>query len=77
MPTIENIGAYRVQLHTGREGGTPHVHVCYGGKEVVVNMLRLRPYGKKHFRVPGNVMKYLDRHQVRILAMWEKYHGRR
>lgn len=74
MPTIENIGAYKIQLHT-REVGPPHVHVTYQGQDVVVYLLTLEPYGKQPFRVPRKVMEYLERHQLRLIELWEQYHG--
>ena len=69
MPTIEDIGAYKIQMHTGREVGPPHVHICYQGQDVLLNLLTIEPYGKRHFRIPRKVMAYLDREQLNLLTL--------
>ena len=68
------IGAYKIKMHT-REVGLPHVHICYQGKDVVVNLLTLEAYGEKHFRIPRSVAAYLDREQENLLTLWEEHHG--
>lgn len=77
MPTIETIGSYRIELHTGREGRTPHVHICHEGKDVLVNLYLLTVYGEVHFRVPRKVMEYLESEQMTLIETWEQYHGGR
>ena len=40
MPTVIQIGAYRIEIHTGREWDSPHVHVVSGGKDVIVSLIK-------------------------------------
>lgn len=77
MPTIDIIGGYSIEIHTGREGSLPHVHVVHGGSDVVVNLLTLEPYGEKPFRVPRNVQGYLRDKREQLLKKWDEYHGQR
>ncbi len=75
MPTVIQIGAYRIEIHTGREWGSPHVHVVWGGKDVIVSLITLQDMGEVPFRVPKDVRKYIEDHQVSLLAEWDRYHG--
>ena len=75
MPTLQTIGGYRIEMHTGREAPPPHVHVVSDRGDVVVNLLTLSPYGSQPFRLPKNVASYLEKHQAALLAKWDEYHA--
>lgn len=75
MPTVEVLGDYRIEMHTGRESPPPHVHVVHADGDVVVNLLTLSPYGIQSFRLPRSVKDYLRGNQESLLDLWDSYHG--
>ncbi len=75
MPTIEVVDGSRIEIHTGRETRVPHVHVCREGRDVVVNLLTLRPYGEEPFRLSAKIWDYLRENQEALLERWDEYHG--
>ena len=75
MPTVEIIGAYRIEIHTGREWGSPHVHVIKAGKDVIVSLITLKEMGESPFRVPRDVRKYIEDNKLDLLKIWESHHG--
>ena len=75
MPTVIQIGAYRIEIHTGREWDSPHVHVVSGGKDVIVSLITLQEMGEVPFRMPKDVRQYVEDNRVSMLAAWDKYHG--
>lgn len=75
MPTIARIGGYQIEMHTGREHGLPHVHVVHGGRDVLVNLLTLEPFGVEPFRLPRSVKTYIEKNQTELLRLWDEYHG--
>lgn len=75
MPTIIVIGSYRIELHTGREWGQPHVHVVHDGQDVLISLITLGELGQVPFRVPQEVRDYIREHAVSLLADWDRYHG--
>ena len=75
MPTIARIGGYQIEMHRGREYGIPHVHVVHGGRDVLVNLLTLEPFGVEPFRLPRKVKTYIQKNQTELLRLWDEYHG--
>lgn len=76
MPQVASVSGCSIVIHTRDEVRfPPHVHVKKGGKDVVVNLLTLEPYGEVHFRLPTTVQKYLRNRRGELLEIRDQYHG--
>ncbi len=78
MPTIAIEGPYHLVIFT-HDHPPPHVHVHWAGGMVKVNLLTLRPLGKRRGkarkRVPKGALKAVRKHREALLEAWDDLHG--
>ena len=82
MPTVLNIGSFRVRiLLPPREHGPPHVHVWKAGAVVVIDLPDGdQPLGIRKLRGMRTVdvvtaFRLVEANVAMLLDQWRKYHG--
>ncbi len=59
-------GPYKLMVHTGNEDPPPHVHVCFEGKEVRINLYNLKPLEHVDFRIPRKLKDVVKKHREQL-----------